>query len=231
MDVEGCPLPEDRLYELESEVWLAIDPPGRSGRIGVMATLGAFVGRFTSVTFRNAVGPLRKGQSVAVLESTRSVGPVRMPVDGAVIERNPALEARPKLINDRPYDEGWIVRVALDDPEAARRELETAPAIRDRLAERIRSRRIRCLPAVADAEMFEIGAECQAILVRLDEEIARRAPGEVIHLVTDDPTAPVEMVRWTDRTGHTVLDHRTEGSLHHFLVRREAHPTPARPRG
>ena len=36
--------------------------------------------------------------------------------------------------------------------------------------------------------------------------------------MTDDPTSPIEMVRWTDQTGHAVLAHRREGDLHQFLV-------------
>ena len=227
--MEGCPLPEDRRYDFEGEVWLQPAPDGRTATIGVPAYFGAFVGRFTSVTFQSKEGVLRIGQSVATLESVRFIGPLRMPVDGTVIARNPTVGERPKIVNDHPYDEGWIVRIALVDPTSPQREMESAEAIALRVAERIRTRRIRCYPAMPDAEMFEIGAECQAILVRLDEEIARRAPGEVVHLVTDDPTAPIEMVRWEDRSGHSVIDHRREGTLHHFLVRKEAKPYP-RPR-
>lgn len=217
-------MPEDRLYELDSEVWLRRDPSGSTASIGILATLGAFVGRFTSVTFRPGDGPLPRGRSVATLESVRSVGPLRLPVDGTVVERNLGLLERPKLLNDDPYDAGWVVRLSIPPMPWPPPGLAPAAAIAGPLAERIHRLRIRCFPAVPDSEMYEIGAECQAILVRLDEEIARRSPGEVVHLVTDDPTAPIEMVRWTDRTGHVVIDHRREETLHHFLVRKNPPP-------
>src|SRR5207249_3742863 len=44
--------------------------------------------------------------------------------------------------------------------------------------------------------------------------------GDVVHLVTDDGTAPIEMVRWSDETGQPVIDERREGNLFHFLVRK-----------
>ena len=220
MIVEGCPLPEDRRYDLEEGVWFRPDPGGRTGRFGILASSAAFAGRFTSVVFRPLAGEVRRGRSVATIESVRSVAPVRAPLDGRLIGRNEELARRPRLLNDAPYDAGWVAEIAPTDPGSAERELETAGAIAGRLAERIRRDRILCLPAVADEELFEIGAECQAVLVRLDEALDRLAPGDVVHLVTDDPTAPIEMVRWHDRSGHTVLDHRRDGALHHFLIRK-----------
>jgi glycine cleavage system H protein len=132
------------------------------------------------------------------------------------------------LLNDAPYGDGWVVRVRPQRPEDPGRLLESAQAIAARLEERIRSQRIRCWPATPDLEMYEIGIECSAILTKLNEELATRAPGEAILLVTDDPTSPIEMVRWADTTGHSVLAHRKEGTLHHFLVRKEAEPKPRR---
>lgn len=229
MEVEGCPLPEDRLYDLDHDVWYRSEEGGRRGHVGLIASLVAFAGRFRSIAFRDVGGVVARGRSVALVESIRYTGAVRLPVDASVLERNPALPGRPKLINDSPYELGWVVRVAPVDPDEAERRLESAAAVRPRLLDRIRELKIRCYPAVPDVELYEIGVECQAILARVDEELDRRAPDEVILLVTDDPTAPIEMVRWSDRTGHAVLHHRVEGNLHHFLLRRERVPIP-RPR-
>jgi len=69
--------------------------------------------------------------------------------------------------------------------------------------------------------MYEIGTECSAVLVRLNELLATTSVGDVVHLVTDDPTSYVEMVRWTDQTGQELVDWRQEGNLFHFIVRKE----------
>ena len=228
MDVLGCALPEDRLYDLEQGVWWQDDPAGGTGRLGLLATVSAFAGPFRELSFRPVEGPVGRGRSVATVESARFTGAVRLPVDAVVVERNDAVRQRPRLLNDRPYAEGWVVRarpVRAGEPASI---LASAAAIRSRLEEEIRARRIRCWPQTPEAELIEVGVECSAVLARLNEELARRAPGEALLVVTDDPTSPIEMVRWSDQTGYPVLASRKDGTVFQFLVRHEEHPTPRR---
>lgn len=230
MEVEGCALPEDRRYDLEHDVWIKVAPDGRTAEVGLTASIVAFAGRFHALTYRPIEGRVLRGRSVATVESTRYTGAVRLPVDGTIAARNPEVAARPKWLNDSPYDRGWVVRITeFDAPEVGRWTREAAE-VRDELARRITEQRIRCYPAAPDAELYEVGAECSAILARVDEELGRLDPEGILLLVTDDPTSPIELVRWSDRTGHTVLAHRLEGKLHHFLLRRERDPQPRRPR-
>jgi glycine cleavage system H protein len=226
VEIDGCALPEDRLYDFENDVWWAEEVERGTARVGVLATLAAFAGPFRTFSFRPVEGTIGRGRSVATVESFRYTGAVRLPVDAVLIERNDALVRRPRLLNDAPYGDGWVVRVRAVHPEDPVRTLETASAISSRLKERIRVQRIRCWPVTPDLEMFEIGLECSAVLTKLNEELAQRPAGDAVLLVTDDPTSPIEMVRWSDQTGHRVLAHRQEGSLHQFLVRKEAHPVP-----
>lgn len=228
MELLGCPLPEDRLYDLEHDVWWL--PEGEEARLGLLGTLAAFAGPFVSASFRPVEGTIARGRSLATVESTRFTGAVRLPVEAVVLERNEALPLRPRLLNDAPYGAGWVARVRPTHPEEVDRYLETAQQVAARLEERIRTQRIRCWPATPDLELYEIGVECSAVLTMLTEELARRPAGTHVLLVTDDPTSPIEMVRWSDQTGHPVLAQRAEGPLHQFLVRKEADPHPRRPR-
>jgi len=229
MEVGGCPLPEDRLYDLDNDVWWAPDPSGESvATLGVLGTLSAFAGPFSSVTFRPVDGSIARGRSVATIESVRFVGAVRVPVNAVVLQRNEAIVKRPRLLNDAPYGDGWVARVRAEAPDDPLRLLESASAVAARLKERIETQRIRCWPATPDLELYEIGLECSAVLTKLNEELAARENGEAVLLVTDDPTSPIEMVRWADQTGHSLLAHRREGTLHQFLVRKEAEPKPRR---
>jgi glycine cleavage system H protein len=228
VEVLGCPVPDDRLYDLEQGVWWQDEPGGGTARIGLLSTVGAFAGPFRELSFRPVDGLLTKGRSVATVESLRYTGAVRLPVDGEVVQRNDAVRERPRLLNDRPYTDGWVVRVRPGRAGDAAASLAPAAAVRAALEEEIRTRRIRCWPLTPETELIEVGVECTAVLVRLNEELARRAPGEALLLVTDDPTSPLEMVRWSDQTGHAVRAHRTEGALHQFLVERLEHPVPRR---
>ena len=229
MELRGCRLPDDLLYDLENDVWVrAGGPAGAPATLGLTSLVGAFAGRFTSATFRPVEARTGRGRSVATVESVRYTGAVRLPVDGVVVERNPEVVRRPRLLNDAPYGDGWVVRFYPDRPDDLARALLPPAVAAPRFEERIERDRIRCFAAIPDVELYEIGAECSAILARVDEELARRLPTEVLHLVTDDPTSPIELLRWSDRTGHTLLEHRREGPLHHFLLRKEEHPEPRR---
>jgi glycine cleavage system H protein len=226
MEILGCVLPEDRLYDLENDVWWAGDRADGSARVGLLASMGAFAGPFRTFTFRPVEDVVGRGRSVATVESIRYTGAVRLPVAARILERNERLVTNPRLLNDAPYTDGWVVRVRPEQPDEPARRLETASAVAARLEERIRTRRIRCWPTTPEFELVEIGLECSAVLTKLNEELARRAPGEAVLLVTDDPTSPIEMVRWSDQTGHSILAQRREENLYQFLVRREASPTP-----
>jgi glycine cleavage system H protein len=226
VEIAGCVLPEDRLYDLEHDVWWAPEAEDGTARLGVIAAFAAFAGPFVSLSFRPVEGVVLRGRSVATVESVRLTGAVRLPVDATVVERNDAVVRRPRLLNDAPYTDGWIVRVRSVRPVEVARQLETAAGVAARLEARIRDQRIRCWPVTPEVELYEIGLECSAVLAKLNEEVDRRGAGEAVLLVTDDPTSPVEMVRWSDQTGHAVLAHRREGTLHHFLVRKEPHPVP-----
>jgi glycine cleavage system H protein len=228
VEIGGCPIPEDRLYDLENDVWYLREGADGLARVGLLGPLVWFAGPFRTVTFRPPTGTVARGRSVATVESVRYTGAVRLPVDAVVVDRNPAIVDRPRLLNDAPYDEGWVVRIRPADDGANPPGLETADTIAARLAERIRAQRIRCWPQTPDLELYEIGIECSAVLTMLNEELRGRPAGEAILLVTDDPTSPIEMERWSDQTGHRLLAHRREGDLHQFLVRKEAHPVPRR---
>jgi len=228
MEVAGCPLPEDRLYDLENDVWWAPDAEGGTARVGMLGALAAFAGPFRAVTFRPVDGTIGRGRSVATVESVRYTGAVRLPVEADLLERNEAIVRRPRLLNDAPYQDGWVVRVRAVRPADPEERLETAGAIAARLEERIRLQRIRCWPATPELELYEIGLECSAVLTKLNEELAGLPPETAILLVTDDPTSPIEMIRWSDQTGHDLLAHRREANLHQFLVRKVEHPIPRR---
>jgi glycine cleavage system H protein len=229
VDVGGCPVPEDRLYDLEHDVWLRLGPDETTATIGVIGPLAWFAGPFVQVTFRDVNGPQARGRSVATVESVRYTGAVRLPVEAEVVERNSAVLGHPRLLNDAPYDEGWVVRVRPTLPLGPKVPgLGTAAEIADPLRARIVAQRIRCWPQTPDLQLYEIGVECSAVLTMLNDELRDRPPGTAVLLVTDDPTSPIEMVRWSDQTGHSLLARRTEGNLEHFLVRKEANPVPRR---
>lgn len=56
-----------------------------------------------------------------VVESVKSVSELLMPIGGEVIDVNGDLDNEPELINQSPYDQGWLLKIKIDDPD----EIET----------------------------------------------------------------------------------------------------------
>ena len=56
-----------------------------------------------------------KGDEIAVVESCKAASDVYSPISGKVIEVNDTLNDNPSLINESPYEEGWLVRLEPTD--------------------------------------------------------------------------------------------------------------------
>lgn len=68
----------------------------------------------------------QRGDVLCQLESVKTVASVYAPVSGEVIEVNTSLEEQTHLINEAPYDQGWIAVIKLDDPSAEDHLLDEA---------------------------------------------------------------------------------------------------------
>lgn len=51
-----------------------------------------------------------------VVESVKTVSTLYCPVSGKVTEINEELKAHPEIINEDPYNKGWIIKVKMSDP-------------------------------------------------------------------------------------------------------------------
>lgn len=58
---------------------------------------------------------VEQGKPIGSVESGKWVGRLYAPVSGEVIAGNPALEDDPTLINQDPYDKGWMVKLRASD--------------------------------------------------------------------------------------------------------------------
>lgn len=58
---------------------------------------------------------LSKGDELCVVESVKSVSEIYAPVSGKVTKVNEELEDTPEIINDNPYEDGWLVEIQLSN--------------------------------------------------------------------------------------------------------------------
>ena len=58
-------------------------------------------------------------KTLGTIEAVKTVADLYAPVTGKVVEVNGALAEKPETVNASPYDEGWMVRIAVKDPGEA----------------------------------------------------------------------------------------------------------------
>ena len=105
-------IPTDLKYTAEHE-WIRIE--GDEAVIGVTDFAQGELGDVVFLEIETEGESLAKGEIFGTIEAVKTVSDLFMPLDGKVMEVNPALEDKPELINSNPFDEGWMIRLKLSD--------------------------------------------------------------------------------------------------------------------
>ena len=79
--------------------------------LGVTEQGQALLGDVVFAQLPDVGSHVQRGQACATLESVKAASDVICPVDGVVIAVNSALSDSPELINDDPFDTGWILHI------------------------------------------------------------------------------------------------------------------------
>jgi glycine cleavage system H protein len=141
-EVRSCHIPEDLYYLVEKHVWGRRE--GEEVVVGLSDVAQHLAKTIISVTVKDAGKPIRKGRSVATVESGKWVGPVPSPVSGTVVAVNEELRSDPALLNRDPYGAGWIARVRCDDWDADAADLVTGPEAVARYQDFLEAEGISC---------------------------------------------------------------------------------------
>jgi glycine cleavage system H protein len=107
-------VPEDLKYTKDHE-WLRLGA-NSTALIGITDYAQTTLGDVTFVELPKAGDHLDAGASLGVVESVKAASDVYMPLAGQILEVNSALADNPAAINSDPYGDGYMIRVALDNP-------------------------------------------------------------------------------------------------------------------
>ncbi|ADC89574.1 glycine cleavage system H protein [Thermocrinis albus DSM 14484] len=102
----------DRYYTKDHE-WALVR--GNRAWVGITDYAQKELGDVVYVELPSVGEELESGDTMSQLESVKSVSPVYAPLSGTVVEVNEALQDEPHLINESPYEEGWIAVLELKD--------------------------------------------------------------------------------------------------------------------
>jgi glycine cleavage system H protein len=84
--------------------------------VGITDFAQGQLGDIVFVELPEAGRQVTKSGEAAVVESVKAASDVYAPVDGEIVEPNPALGDDPSLVNSDPEGEGWFFRLRLADP-------------------------------------------------------------------------------------------------------------------
>lgn len=123
--------PEELKYSKE-HLWVRVE--GNRGIIGITDYAQQELGAITVVDLPAVGEELEQDDSFGSVEARKTVAELYAPVSGSVREVNAELSDAPELVNDDPYDSGWLVVVDMADPEELNL-LMSAEAYEDHLAD------------------------------------------------------------------------------------------------
>ena len=115
--------PDDLKYHTEHD-WARID--GDTATLGITWYAQDQLGDVVYVQLPAVGATVSSGESVAEVESTKSVSEIYAPLDGEVTAVNDGLADTPELINSDPYGSGWMMELRLPDARAVEDLLDAA---------------------------------------------------------------------------------------------------------
>lgn len=108
--------PDNLQYSKDHE-WLKVE--GETGRAGITDFAQQSLGDIVYVELPKVGEKFSQGEPFGSVESVKSVNELFIPVSGEIIEINETLADSPELVNEDPYNKGWMIRFRIADPSEA----------------------------------------------------------------------------------------------------------------
>ncbi len=117
-------IPDDRRYSKEHE-WALLEDAG-TVLVGISEFAQEELGDVVYVELPKAGERVKAGGQIGEIESVKAVSDLFSPVSGEIVEVNDAVKQKPELVNDSPYENGWLLRIKPDDPSELEGLLDAA---------------------------------------------------------------------------------------------------------
>ena len=107
-------LPEELLYSKE-HLWIRVEE-GRAV-VGISDYAQEELGAITALELPEIGDELEQDDSFGTVEARKTVAELYAPLSGLVVEVNTELQDSPEIVNDDPYDGGWLLVIEMGDVE------------------------------------------------------------------------------------------------------------------
>ncbi|MFW6119952.1 MAG: glycine cleavage system protein GcvH [Petrotogales bacterium] len=103
----------DGLKYTDTHEWLKIED--NNAIIGITDHAQSELTDIVFVELPEVGKEIKKGEELCVVESVKSVSEIYAPISGKIVAVNEKLEDSPEIINENPYDDGWLVKLEIKD--------------------------------------------------------------------------------------------------------------------
>ena len=119
-------IPDNLSYTKEHE-WISVQDDGKI-KVGITDHAQDALSDVVFVELPDVGSEFSKGDSMAVAESVKAASDIYAPISGKIVSINDKLEESPELINESPYDFGWMVII---EPEGNLEDLLDSSSYRE----------------------------------------------------------------------------------------------------
>ena len=103
--------PAELKYTKDHE-WIRVE--GEVAFVGITEFAQHELGDIVYVDINTVGKEVAEGDVFGTVEAVKTVSDLFMPVTGTILEVNAALDANPEMVNQSPYGDGWMVKIALN---------------------------------------------------------------------------------------------------------------------
>ena len=105
-------IPTNLHYTSDHE-WIRVE--GNEAYVGITDYAQSELGEIVFVDVNTVGETVAKGETFGSVEAVKTVSDLNIPVTGEVLEFNETLNDQPELVNNDPYGEGWMIKIAVKD--------------------------------------------------------------------------------------------------------------------
>ena len=106
-------IPNELVYTKDHE-WAKFD--GDAATVGITDYAQGELGDVVFVELPQVGDEISEGDAFGTIEAVKAVSDLYAPLSGEITEVNEALEEAPEIINNSPYEDGWMVKIKMSDP-------------------------------------------------------------------------------------------------------------------
>ena len=106
---------KENLKYTKDHEWVKLE--GNIATVGVTDFAQSELGDIVYVEVDTIDETLDKNEVFGTVEAVKTVSDLFLPMSGKIIEFNESLSDSPESINDSPYDDGWIIKVEVSNPD------------------------------------------------------------------------------------------------------------------